>query len=60
MVLIQIQDKGVDSVDNKDMNSTKELKYPTCGRIGNPDVPHVFTYFRELLPTAQNGTQQID
>nr|VFJ73738.1 MAG: hypothetical protein BECKFM1743A_GA0114220_107382 [Candidatus Kentron sp. FM]VFJ75419.1 MAG: hypothetical protein BECKFM1743C_GA0114222_108432 [Candidatus Kentron sp. FM] len=24
------------------------------------DVPHVFTYFRELLPTAQNGTQQID
>ena len=21
------------------------------------DVPHVLTYFRELLPTAQNGTQ---
>ena len=34
-MLIQIQDKGVDFVDNKDLNSTKELKYPTCGRIGN-------------------------
>ncbi|VFN08123.1 MAG: hypothetical protein BECKG1743D_GA0114223_112981, partial [Candidatus Kentron sp. G] len=33
-MLIQIQDKGVDFVDNKDLNSTKELKYPTCGRIG--------------------------